>query len=284
VNPEEANSLRERIRVLRSTGEQLAKEELKLDLSKLDKTRHSLGGKFELLNSELKTLVSEQDLEILRYQLKTWIQDVRALITTGFKENEGLISWTSNLSKSVGPIDLEQYDPKELRFNTRPRSLKLPLRVRGLLKSGTTLLDTASRSIVVDTRGPASDPLRLIVEDTVKEKYFESWPFRLVLIVLGLLIALLFGGNIYMEWKTKGAIAEAEEVLGNIRKARDDADREKAQLHEAFNNAITRIESVAGKEATADEVLLLPHGRAFLLPCASAFQRISVPSGATLVD
>jgi hypothetical protein len=51
-----------------------------------------------------------------------------------------------------------------------------------------------------------------------------------------------------------------------------------------LNTVSAQPDLIDSRAATADEVPLLPHGRAFLLPCASAFQRISVPSGATLVD
>src|SRR5690349_18029491 len=97
-------------------------------------------------------------------RVKVWAAEVSAFVEASFNENSVLADWSGELKTR------DQLDDS--------------------ISGGIDLLETASNYIYVDSRGTASDPLKRLVDETLKENYFASWPFRGVLLAFGAMSAM----------------------------------------------------------------------------------------------
>jgi hypothetical protein len=172
----------------------------------------------------------------LRYEVRAWLSEVSALMSTDFKANSGLIAWCTTLADSFKSLDDKESQNSVPKVGDYEDSEPFRLS-RQAIQSGIALLRLASTFLFVDAREPASDPLRLVIEDTVKEKYFASWPFRFVLLVFGAVTAAFLGGTIYLDLKTKGALAAAEEMSAALKNAKGEIDTAKNEMRSEIQNA-----------------------------------------------
>jgi hypothetical protein len=79
------------------------------------------------------------------------------------------------------------------------------------------MLDATERYMRLRKRDAITDDFRRSVEIAVKDGYFESWPFRMLLGAFGVLTALLFGGTVYSTWHVEGIQKQAEQAQQSIR-------------------------------------------------------------------
>jgi hypothetical protein len=199
MSPEEAHKLKARIETLRSIGEDLLRDQHRYEA-------------LTFLGSTVARYRSEARKEDSQYRLAAWLGSVSSLIKTEFTDNPALVARSELLlpaPDSPNPPLLTPYGP-----TPKPPSKAVP--------PALDLLVTAKDYIFVDTISSASDPLRHLIETTLREDFYKSFPFRILMGALALATVVIFGGTIYSQWQVQGIAARAAEALKAIDSAKQD--------------------------------------------------------------
>src|ERR1051326_3783030 len=106
------------------------------------------------------------------------------------------------------------------------------------------LLDTIERFVFIQPQSVASDPLKNLIEQTLKERYFSSWEVKVLGGLFAFAIACLFGGTAYLGIQVQGVSNQAEAARKSIELERDSIVR-------MGNEAVSRIEANASEQAKA---------------------------------
>lgn len=228
MSPEEAHVVRSHIAALRSLGETLRKE---------------------------VAADSQSRSDARQYRVSAWLGEVEGLVEERFSHNPALVARAKALASEEDESDQTQgtvLPPGQLlelpaavgqgAGSERAQATMLPSRrVDGAI----SLLETLNSFVYVEPLSGASDALKALIEQTLREGYFRNWPFRLLVIAFGALLILFFGGTLYLNWQVQGIANQAEAARRSIDSARD-------SVMTATSQTVSRVQDQAHNEAEAE--------------------------------
>jgi hypothetical protein len=229
MSPEEAHVVRNRLAALRALGESLRKD----------------------LAAE-----NRRQPNVEQYRVFAWLGEVEGLVEEHFSHNPVLVARAHELASQASVADSQgagsekaeemppTSEPFELPAIVAPTSQppqetpRLDERIAGAVD----LLETLDSFVFVEPSSGASDALKALIEQTLMERYFHNWPFRLLIITFGLLVTFFFGGTIYLGWQVQGIANQADAARKSIDSARDSVITETSQT-------VSRVQNQAHVEA-----------------------------------
>jgi hypothetical protein len=220
MTPEEAHALRKRIEELTSVGKRLLKRERRNG--------------------------AESHKKDEEYRFSAWLGAVSSLIKTEFKDNPALIRRSDLLLPAPEQTSPEQASPESGTPKTASEAVSSWV---DLVSLGVDLLETAKDYILVDAISTASDSLKRLIEATITEGYFKSWPFRLLVIAFGVVTTVYLGGTLYLNWQVQSIGNQAAEARKTIESAKQD-------VFKNITDTIASTQQEAKKEAN-DELDVL---------------------------
>jgi len=206
MSPEEAHAVIHRIEVLGKIGEALRRE-------------------FKSVKSRIPGTLGTPEFPIdpiYRYKLNGWLGETAALVKKSFADNPVFVARTDVLAPSAN--------------GDKP--------IEPAIAEGLDLLDTIKQFVFIDPHSTASEPLKELIEQTLRERYFKSWEVRLLAIAFGFVTACFFGGTIYLGWQVLSVASQADAARKSIDSARD-------AVLTTSNEIVKRIEARAADESNA---------------------------------
>jgi hypothetical protein len=163
------------------------------------------------------------DDDITNYRSDAWLSEVEALVVENFDQNSALAGRA-----------------KEFRSSEDGRKVPLP----AVIPMALDLLGTVKEFVFIDPQSAASEPLRNLIEQTLKERYFKSPEMRLLAAAFAFVTACFFGGTIYLGLQVQGVTTTAEAARKSIESNRD-------SVVTLGNEAVQRVGAKANEQASA---------------------------------
>lgn len=180
----------------------------------------------ETLKEEKEELWSDAS----QYRVSAWLGEVEGLVKERFGHNPALVARAQALTG------------EELVSDRQPVDAAIGLLQR--VDAAISLLKTLDSFVFVEPLSGASEALKALIEQTLREEYFHNWPFRLLIIAFGVLLTLFFGGTLYLNWQVQGIANQADAARRSIDSARD-------SVMTATSQTVSRVQEQAQGEAEA---------------------------------
>jgi hypothetical protein len=113
------------------------------------------------------------------------------------------------------------------------------------------LLSIAQNWIVPEAQDELSASLKRLVEESLKEGYFKSWPFRGVVGAASFLVIIFFGGTLYSTWQVKSVLEQSEITKRQIETARTDVEVAEGTVLDKIKQEIDAAASVEKGKLTS---------------------------------
>ena len=141
-----------------------------------------------------------------RYKFDIWVGEIITLVKASFKNNPIFVTEVDALSRTIS--DAAGSWPNETDSAS-------------ILDKGLGLLRTAKEYVSIDPYSTASEHLKELIEQTLRERYFKSWEVQLLVIVFAFVTTCFFGGTIYLGWQVQSVASQADAARKSIDSARD---------------------------------------------------------------
>ena len=154
------------------------------------------------------------------YKLEGWFSEVESLIKSNFDGNAAFVSRITEIKNSQTPETPEK------------------------ISSANDLLKTVKDFVFIDPHGSASDSLKDLIEQTLKERYFKSWEVWALAGAFTLVLIFFLGGTVYLGMQIKGVAEQADAARSSIA-------AERASVVTIGNDIFKKIEANASEQANA---------------------------------